>query len=85
MASGWDLTHRHLIVHGKLLRPAKVAGTPAIISFVPSDVRNSAKHYNAKHYTEPRSRIGSMWKERNALTATYRCLKTSFLVCCQCS
>jgi hypothetical protein len=66
MAGGWDLAHRHLIVHGKLLRPAKVAGTPAIISFVPSDVRN-----NAKHYTEPPSRIGSMWKERE--TQRFNC------------
>jgi hypothetical protein len=42
---GMYIDHRHLIVHGKLMRPAKLAGFPISLSFVPSNVRERARHF----------------------------------------
>lgn len=50
--------YRHLVVHGRLVRPAKVAGTATRLSFVPSDIREAAKRFTV-HPTH----VGSIWKD----------------------
>lgn len=67
LLQGIFLDHRHLIVYGKLIRPSLLKEENVKLSFVPSNVRDEAKHY-----TEAPPHIGSIWKDREA-----RCINSA--------